>query len=48
VDVVEGGGGGFGRRCLFVDDIQIERRRLPTLDLDIVGHSTNSADSVPV
>jgi hypothetical protein len=33
--------------CLFVDNVQIERRRLPTLDLDIVGHSADSADSVP-
>jgi hypothetical protein len=36
------------RVCLFVDDTQIERRRLPMLDLDVVGHSTDSVDSVPV
>jgi hypothetical protein len=36
------------RECLFVDDAQIERRQTPTLDLDVVGHSTDSVDSVPV
>jgi hypothetical protein len=48
VGVVDGGGGGGGESVsLFVDDTQIERRHLPTLDLDMVGHSTDSAESVP-
>jgi hypothetical protein len=36
------------REYLFVDDAQIERRQMPMLDLDIIGHSTDSVDSVPV
>jgi hypothetical protein len=46
VGLVDGGGSGE-RVCLFVDDTQIEWRQTPTLDLDVVGHSTDSADSVP-
>jgi hypothetical protein len=45
VSVVDGGGG--GECLLFVDDTQIKRWCLPTLDLGVVVHSTNSADSVP-
>jgi hypothetical protein len=36
------------REYLFVDDIQIERRQTPMLNLDIVGHSMDSMDSVLV
>jgi hypothetical protein len=36
------------RECLFVDDAQIEHRQMPMLDLDVVGRSTDSVDSVPV
>ena len=38
VIVVDGGSGGGGRnRGLFVDNAQIERQCLPTLDLDMAG-----------
>jgi hypothetical protein len=36
------------REYLFVYDTQIECQQMPTLDLDIVGHSTDSMDSVLV
>jgi hypothetical protein len=40
-----GGRGQPGFRVVY--DAQIERRQTPTLDLGIMGHSTDSADSVP-
>jgi hypothetical protein len=45
--VVNDGGGRGQPGFRVVYDAQIERRQTPTLDLGVVGHSTDSAESVP-